>query len=268
MTLNIPDSILYNASLTVLSSTTALITLLIFILTFTARFRRPWEPPSFSYWLLAHKLQNYLALLNLIEILLLLVSFAIVTVDRHRVCATQLSSQECEGFIKIWKGVSVSLIVLSVLSGPALYPIYRKLHERSADPGHRNGDILNNRPYVLFIAHLFLQASATTTLTSSFSSLFFEPADVHAALKHSVITGACAIIFFDLGIAATFWGILKYHLTMQTIREEARERRFGTTSRLNWGRGVAETAFYGKRVRRKLETQLDYLVGVTWERRA
>lgn len=81
-----------------------------------------------------------------------------------------------------------------------------------------------------------------------------------------MLTGAFAIICFDVGFAATFWGVLKYHFTMLTIREEAREQHLRTSARLNWGRGIAETAFYNRQISLRLGRQLDYLVDVTWDR--
>ncbi|KAL9028371.1 MAG: hypothetical protein Q9196_003260 [Gyalolechia fulgens] len=260
------DSALFDSSLTILSTTTVLILFLISILAIAQRFRRPWERPSFTYWLLAHRLQNYLALLNITEIHFLILTFSLVSIDRNHVCKTELDAKACHSLTNTWKGVASGLAALS-LSGAAIgYPIYRHLHKRSASPPHRDMHVVKNCPYALTIAHVSLQASAALTLTSSFSSLFFKPADAYAALKCSMFTGAFAIICFDVGIVMTFWGVLKYHFTMRTLREEATDRQFQTSATFNWGRGVAEATFYNREANLRLARQLDYLVDVTSDR--
>ncbi|KAL8935986.1 MAG: hypothetical protein Q9216_005162 [Gyalolechia sp. 2 TL-2023] len=266
MKLHISEATLFDSALTILSTTTVLILLLIFILGITERLRRPSQPPSFIYWLLAHRLQNYLALLNVTEVLFLIVTFPLVGIDRNNVCKTELNARACHGLKNTWKGVACGLAVLSVCCACLAYPIFHHLRKRSASPHRRDVDVVKNYPYALTVAHVFLQASAALTLTSSFSSLFFEPANAYAALKCSMLTGAFAILCFDVGFVVTFWGAVKYHFTMRAVREEARAQHFRTSARLNWGRAVAETAFYNRQVSLRLGRQLDYLVRVMWDR--
>lgn len=266
MIIHISSSILLYTALAILSATTILIILLTTLLYIKEHFRPPSYRPLFTYWLLAHRLQNYLALLNLTEILFLLTTFPIISIDRANLCRTELRGYRCRGLRNTWKGVASGLAVLSVCSMVVGWPMFRYLYKRDRSPHFRYLDVLNNRPYALTTAHIILQSSSVLTLVASFSDLFFPDGNVYAALRCSMFTGAFAIVCFDFGVLVTFWGVLRYSFSMRAMREEARERRFVTSRRFGWGRGVAERVFYNRRTAERMIVQMDYISDVMWER--
>lgn len=255
MTLHVSTSTVLDTSLAILSTTTILILLLIALVYIKEHYRPPSQRPLFTYWLLAHRLQNYLALLNIAEILFLLTTFPLVSIDRAHLCQTALRGHTCRGLRDTWKGVASGLAVLSVCCAGLGWPVFLYLYRRYRTPSLRDRDVLNNRPYALTIAHIFLQSSSVLTLVSSFSELFFPAGKTYAALRCSMFTGAFAILLFDVGLMVTFWGVVRYHFSMRVVREQAWERRFTTSSRWGWGRGVAERVCYSGRVGERLVVQ-------------
>ncbi|KAI4129028.1 MAG: hypothetical protein LQ338_002443 [Usnochroma carphineum] len=259
MTLKLSDTTLYNASAAFIGSIILVATALIILLIAKNRPHYTWDRPSVRYWLLAHRLQNYLALLNIIQIIFLLIAFPIVTIDRHHFCETQLDAKACHKLTHIWNIVTACLAVFALLCAVACFAVYRFLNWQTSVFRHRALEILQVRPWSLFAAFLLLQTSALFALTASFADLFYE--GPRHALVVSIIAGAFAIVLFLVGTLFTFWGIVRHHVALRSLREEARSRYFRYAPRITWGRAVEERVLYthGRTLQRRMERDLEVL---------
>ncbi|KAL8959949.1 MAG: hypothetical protein Q9193_003269 [Seirophora villosa] len=268
MVLKVNDITLYNVSITLISCTTLMVAISIFNLFLRTQGRRAGERPTVACWLYAHRMQKWLALSTLLEILVLLTIFPLVSIDRQSLCHTALPPESCQSLLSTWRLIAACLFGAGVFSAVSCIVEQASLKQRAAIRRKRSHDILHNRPWALAAAHHLLQASALATVFAALSSLFFqEPQNPRAALITSFVTGAIAVLFFLSGVVAACWGVTKYHYTMRSLRREARERQLLWAAEVNWGiDGVGERLrlFWGAaradRTRERVERDLEVLL--------
>lgn len=236
MTLMMDDSAFYYLSLGFIGTTTLFLSIPILTVILTGCSLHNRGRPTWGFWLLAHRLQNVLAFVDLCEIFFLL-SFLAVWDDRLRFCRTRLDEIGCHRIVKTWKPVAAVLTAFSTIIGLCLYPLYFQHKLRLECEHHRCQEVLRNRPWFLFIAHLFLQTSAVATVTISYSSFFYADSNARGALRSALGTGAVAIFLLVLRFF-TFSGVTRYHLAMQRIRYEAARREQSQVTKLKWLRTV------------------------------
>ncbi|KAL8738177.1 MAG: hypothetical protein Q9181_000990 [Wetmoreana brouardii] len=238
MAIILADSTIYRLSLGLIGFITLTIGILLITCVLLERSLRNGWRPTWNYWLLAHRLQNLLAVINIIEVTLLIISFPLVSIDRYQLCRTQLDDQGCHQLVKIGHPVLAVSSAFSafVAFGTILQDYYYRRREGSEL--YRYSDALNNRPWGLFAAHFWLQVAAVATLTTSYSCLYFDQSSVLDALVLSIKTGTVAVLFFSLGCFHTVLGIKRYHDTMWTIRWQAKRRGQTQAARFNWLRNV------------------------------
>ncbi|KAI4092067.1 MAG: hypothetical protein LQ344_003722 [Seirophora lacunosa] len=275
MVLKVNDITLYNVSVTLISCTTLMVAISIFSLFMKTQRRRAGERPTVACWFYAHRMQKWLALSNLLEIVVLLTIFPLVSIDREYLCHTELPTESCQSLINTWGLVAACLFGAGVFSAVSCIVEQASLKQRATIRRNRSHDMLNNRPWALAAAHYLLQVSALATVFAALSPLFFQdPQNPRAALITSFVTGAIAVLFFLSGVVATCWGITKYHYTMRSLRQEARERQLLWAAEVNWGIGVEERLklFWGAsradRTQERVERDLEVLLeAVAWRMR-
>ncbi|KAL8925552.1 MAG: hypothetical protein Q9208_003443 [Pyrenodesmia sp. 3 TL-2023] len=257
----IPNSALYGASLGLISFISIPSAIFIRILATKAPLHpSPWRPPL-QIWLLAHQLQNILALTNLIELPLLLASFPLVSAARSKICTTHLPIASCRALSNAWDSVVILLAVAGVISILICFCLYCSVMKRRRRS--RTHRILRNRPWALAIAHFHLQISAGMILTAAFSDLFV--ADTRSALVASMVLETLAVFVFFLGAMGTLYGVVRYHVAMKGLRREAYVMELEYAEMVGWGRGFEEGMCWcpvktGRRVGRRMERELDEML--------
>ncbi|KAL9586428.1 MAG: hypothetical protein Q9203_003860 [Teloschistes exilis] len=242
MTLTIADSVVYNISLALIAVCTVTVTSLICATALKERRLRQGERPIWSYWLLGHQLQRLLALSNLIEIVLLSISFPLVQRNRSQLCHDRLTATDCARLGQTWGSVLVVLGPFALFF--ALTLLQRYFHHRVClrDEYYRSYEVLHNRPGLLFLAHILLQAAAVAVLSAVYSSLFFDRSNVHAALVASIATGAVALAFFSIACLTTIAGIARYHMAMKELTSTAASRFQMQAACFGWLRPILSAA--------------------------
>ncbi|KAL9009169.1 MAG: hypothetical protein Q9173_005780 [Seirophora scorigena] len=267
MVLEVNETTLYNVSVTLISCTTLMVAISSFNLFIKTQRRRAGERPTVACWLYAHRMQKWLALFNLFEIVVLLIIFPLVSIDREHLCRTELPMESCQSLINTWRLVAACLLGAGVFCAVSCIVEQASLKQRITIRRNRSHDILNNRPWALAAAHYLLQLSSLATVFASLSSLFFQdPQNPRAALITSFVTGAIAVVLFLSGVMGTCWGITKYHYTMRSLRREARERQLTWAAGVNWGIGLEERLelFWGasraNRTQGRIERDMEVLL--------
>ncbi|KAL8691024.1 MAG: hypothetical protein Q9218_003662 [Villophora microphyllina] len=204
MTLEISDSVSYYVLLGVIAVCTFIFSIVVVGAEAMERRLSNRGRPDWSYWLLQHQMQKRFALINVIELLLLTIGFPFVQRNRSRLCRTGLYSPgECSNFAFISTFLCLALATSSGVTMVSLVvKVYPQHGSRLRDEYFRCHEILNNQPRALFAAFILIQATGVAVLTTYYSSLFFDDANVRAALVTSIATGSVAIFLFSFRSAA------------------------------------------------------------------
>ncbi|KAL9017714.1 MAG: hypothetical protein Q9185_004989 [Variospora sp. 1 TL-2023] len=258
MVLKISETTLCGVSVALICCTTLAVSIPIFQLFRRTRHLGAWERPTLACWFYAHRMQNYLALANLVEIVFLLAGFPLVVNDRYYLCHAGLSAESCESLAGVWRPIAACLLVDGIFCGLAFIILSHSLSQRIATRRNRQYNVLNNRPYYLAAAHYLLQASALATVIAAFTSAFFQnPPNPRAALITSIVTGTFAVALFLLGTYTTFWGIAKYHYSMRSVRREARSKRLMWATEVDW---LFYSVFRGHAAQIHIEREVEVLL--------
>lgn len=234
----IADLIVYILSLGLIAISTLTVTTLIWATAYKERRLRHGERPTWSYWLLGHHLQRLFALSNLVEIVLLSISFPLVQRNRSQLCHDRLSPTDCARLGQSWSSVVLVLGPFALFFTITLLQGYFRHRVCLRDEYYRSYEVLHNRPGLLFLAHILLHAAAIAVLSTVYSSLFFDRSNVWAALVTSMVTGVVAIALFSTACLATIAGIARYHMAMKQLTSTAASRFHMQAACFGWLRPV------------------------------
>lgn len=251
----IADSVIYNLSLGLIAISTLTVTMLILTTALKERRLRNGDRPTWNYWLLGHQLQRLLALTNLIEIVLLSISFPLVHKSRSHLCYDKLSSTDCTRLGDTWGSVLTVLGSLVLFFALALLQWYFNHRVCLRDEYFRCYEVLNNRPRSLFVAHILLQFAAVAVLSAFYSSLFFDRSNERGALAASIATGAIGLGLFSIACLATTAGIVRYHMAMKQLTFAAASRHQMVAVCFGWLRPVTPA----------MRDELMFVIDLMWE---
>ncbi|KAL8949287.1 MAG: hypothetical protein Q9222_004593 [Ikaeria aurantiellina] len=232
--LHIAPTILYYSSIAIIAATTLPITVLMGIIAHAPP-RLPHQPGFLQVYILSHRLQTIFMVLNILNAIILLISFPIVVHNLSTVCHTGLAASDCNDIRHTWHAIAIALVVISGLLLANCWSIYRYVFCSRRLPSRRQRAIRCNKPMASYVSHLLFQCSAIATLGAAYSYTVIAPDDLQGAFRIATVHGALAIAFFDAAVVLGYWGIMKHTFTLKNTQDEAGSRGFRiAVSWFNW----------------------------------